>query len=677
MLLYAVGDRMYRPAWFADEYTDGPEYYHNPSPNYVGSSGFDYRHPVPRALIQEYLEEAARIHATKPYTFIYKGPWEAHPYRGTSIDVPGHRTTAFQEHGFSDIAVAAFRAYLENKYGSIDALNLAWGTNYTDFEDIEPPDPLIRAFVVTKDERNQDVYTVFYPNKRLPGAPTTGLTYEFERCRKDLYADYLADCYQAIKRGDPTRPVASSTSGGIMSEILVNSLDDLQMPERCVDMWGKHPSGGYGWIDSPYMYGMNRYFNKTLVALEYYGWAQEEIGDDFWPTFKLAPGTTAQRVYNSGRRDTWHEISWDRRMLLFYWTQKTVQLPEGFRTQTAPLVRPWAGLFPVTKRRTTRLNDIFFNVPIVAPTIGVVHPGISIINGYPYNSCMKVTRDIFDRLLARQYHFGVVPEKFIVNGRDNLDNYDIVILPYAQYFEDDFGELLLNWVARGGTLISAGPFGLYNKYGFTIAEGAAEVFPDVTFSYPTPQGRDISWQWEARRGNVSIRDSYLAAQHGRGQVLLALDGRGFQRAGQVAAEAHVGIELDAKIVGQSTDSQAPVRQDDRSRPGHVEPDAQLTPAARAFYEALAAGTQRKARVTEGNIEMVLRQGRPGEPLYMSLLNWDYTAPQTTEVVVEGEYRNVSDLSIDGGFPVPVTVEKKQTRFSISFGPGEGLMLRLQ
>ena len=75
--------------------------------------------------------------------------------------------------------------------------------------------------------------------------------------------------------------------------------------------------------------------------------------------------------------------------------------------------------------------------------------------------------------------------------------------------------------------------------------------------------------------------------------------------------------------------------------------------------------------------MVLRQGKPGGPLYMSLLNWDYTAPQTTEVVVEGEYRNVSDLSIDGGFPVPVTVEKKQTRFSISFGPGEGLMLRLQ
>ncbi len=676
VLLYAVGDSMYRPAWFADEYDDNPEYYFVPSKSYVGSTGFDYRHPVPRRLIQEYLEAAARIHATKPYTFIYKGPWEAHPYRGFSVDVPGHRTTAFQEHGFSDIAVEAFRRYLEDKYGAIDALNRAWRSSYEDFASIEPPDPLISAFIITKDERNQDVYTIFYPNKRLPGAPTTGLTYEFERCRKDLYADYLEDCYRAIRRGDPMRPLASSTSGSIMGEILINSLDDLQMAERCVDMWGKHPSGGYGWPDSPYMYGLNRYFNKTLVALEYYGWAQEEIGDDFWPTFVLAPGALSQRVYDAGRRDTWHEYSWDRRMLLFYWTQKTVQLPKGFRPSTAPLVRSWSGLFPVTKRRTMRLNDIFMHVPIVAPTIGVVHPGVSIINGYPYNSCMKTTRDIFDRLLSRQYHFGVVPEKFIVNGRDTLDNYDVIILPSAQYFEDGFGELLLAWVERGGTLITAGPFGLYSKYGHAIEAGAAEIFPDIRFSYPTPQGREVSWQWEARKNGELIEDTYLAADHGRGRILVAIDGRGFQRAGQVAAEPHVGIEIGAEITGESAEETTATRKNDRVRPGTVESPEDFTPPVRAFYDALEAGTRRKAWVTEGNIEMVLRRSSPDDPLFMSLLNWNFGAPQTTEVTVEGEYRDVVDLSIEGGFPVPVTVVDGRTTFRITFGAGEGLMLRL-
>ena len=56
VLKYAIGDGMYRPYWFADEYGEDPDYYFNPS--YAGSEsgGFDYRHPVPRAMILEYLE---------------------------------------------------------------------------------------------------------------------------------------------------------------------------------------------------------------------------------------------------------------------------------------------------------------------------------------------------------------------------------------------------------------------------------------------------------------------------------------------------------------------------------------------------------------------------------------------------------------------------------------------
>ena len=677
VFLYAVGDNMYRPEWFAEEYNDNPEYYFRNHETAVGSHGFDYRHPVPRALIVQYLEEAARINGQKPYTFIYKGPWEAHPYTGWSVNIPGKRTTAFKEHGFSSVAVQAFRDYLKGKFTSINLLNAAWKTSYSDFSDVEPPDPLIRAFVITKDERNQDVYSAFFPNKRLPSLPSTGLTYEFERCRKDLYADYLAECYQAIKRGDPTRPLASSTSGGIMDEILINSLDDLQMPQRCVDMWGKHPSGGYGWCDSPYMYGLNRYFNKTLVALEYYGWAQEVIGDDFWPTFKLAKGAQPQDVYHAGRRDTWHEFSWDRRMLLFYWAQKIVELPEGFRAETSPLARSWSNFFAVVKNRTSRINDILFNVPIVEPRIGVLHPGVSIINAYPPNACSKITRDIFDRLLAKQYHAGIVPEKFIVNGRDKLDHYEVIILPYMQYFEDGFGEKLLEWVNRGGTLISAGPFGLYSKYGFDIEYGAAAGFSDVKFSYPPPEEFVLSWQWEGERNGKKITKSYLTASHGQGHILMTLDGRGFGRRDTTSAEAHVGIEIGAEIKGTSADNQEQKKQDDRTRPLKLESKDQLAPAVVAFYELLQDATRRKASVTQGNVEMVLRQKNSSLPWYVSLLNWDYTAGLETEVVVRGEYNNVTDLSIEGGFPIPVTIKNGMTHFNILFGPGEGLMLEMK
>ncbi len=677
IFLYAVGDNMYRPEWFADVYGENPDYYFVAGGGYIGTGGFDYRHPLPRKLIMQYLEEAARINGQEPYTFIYKGPWEAHPYRGTSVDVPGKRTAAFQEHGFSKVAVKAFRGYLQAKHGTIANLNRAWRSNYGSFGAIQPPAPLIRAFIVTRDDRGQDVYSMFLPNKRLPGAATTALTYEFERCRKDLYADYLADCRAAIKRGDPKHPLASSTSGGIMGEILINSLDDLLMPERCVDMWGKHPSGGYGWADSPYMYGLNRYFNKTLVALEYYGWAQEEIGENFWPTFKAAPGATVETVFNAGRRDVWHEYSWDRRMLLFYWTQKIVQMRNGLNEINSPLLREWSGLIAATKRRVIEVNDILINVPIIKPRIAVVHPGVSIINAYPTNACAKVTRDILDRLLAKQYHFGIVPEAFILNGRDRLENYDVVILPYAQYFKDGFDQRLTDWVRDGGSLIAAGPFGLYNQYGAELEHGAAAVFAGTAFVYPPPDDYELSWEWQARRNGESVARDYFANNFGAGKVLMTLDGRGFGRRGTASAEAHVGTEIGAEISGTGADSGTTKKRDDRGRALKLDNDEELPPAVRKLYRLLDMSTARRAHVASGNVEMVLRQKDEAGPLYVSLLNWDYTAALSTEVVVRGEYATVTDLSIDGGFPVPAAVANGNTRLPIVLGPGEGLMLRLQ
>ena len=674
VLLYAVGDMMHNPPWFKKACGDDLDYYFQPTASYKGSTGLEYRHPVVRKMILEYLEEAARINGQKPYTFVYKGPWEAHPYCGVGVSVPGKRVWAAQEHGFSKYAIKAFRAYLKKKFRGIARLNRAWQSSYKGFGDIQPPEKLILAFIITKDRRGQDLYSPFLPNQRLRATP---LTYEFERCRKDLYADYLADCYKAIKRGDPKHPLASSTSGSIMNEGLIRSIDDIQMAERCVDMWGKHPSGGNGWSDSPYQWGLNRYFNKTLVSLEYYGWGQQEIGEDFWPTFKLAGGATTEGVYNSGRRDVWHDLSWNRRMLLFYWTQKLVEMRSGVREANSPLVRLWAGLIPVVKRRTARINDILFDVPVIKPRIAVLHPGVSIINAYPTDSCMKVAEDVFDRLIARQHHFGVVPEQFIVNGRDSLDNYDVVILPYVQYFDDGFGQKLLAWVRRGGTLVSAGPFGLHNKYGFDIKQGAAAVFTGIRFAYPTPQKYRLSWKWKASRGGKRLSESYLAKTYGRGSVLLALDGRAFIRSGSLAT-GHEGLEIGGEVRGSATKAQEDQGATGRTvRPSGPETDKGLSPALLAFYAAIDRATQRKAWVTRGNVEMVVRQKDPRKPVYVSLLNWDYQTALETEVVVRGEYRNITDLSISGGFPISAAVRDGLTKFPITLGPGEGMMLKLQ
>ena len=659
VLKYAVGDSMYRPSWFETKYGENADYYFRPS-GYIGSGGFDYRHVTPRNMILTYLEGAAAFHRQRPFTFIYKGPWEAHPYYLPA----GLR---FEEHGHSVPAVQAFRTYLWTQYGSISALNAAWGSSYANFDAINPPSAVSSAFYTAPDENGQTAYFPYFPVKRLPATP---LTYYFEKCRKDLYSDYFADCRSAIKAGDPCHPVASSNSGGIMNEGLIRSHDDLQMPDDGVDMWGKHPSGGYGWADSPYMYGLNRYFNKTLVSLEYYGYGQEEFGDDWWGTWQPPSGVTLENIYNSSRRDAWHEYSWNRRMLLFYWPTKLVEIrlppggelwTDGLRPDTAPLLRPWSGFVAAVKRRVTNLNDIIMNVPIIEPNIGVIHSGVSIINAYPTDSASKVSEDIFDRLLAKQYHFNVVAEEYVVNDAcdahyDTLDNYEVIILPYAQYFDDGFAAKLLNWVNNGGTLISIGPFGLYDKLGFSISNGAALVYPGTTFSYTDPD-YPLSWVWQASGGSV-FTNGYRVDTYGSGTVMTTLDGRALYR-------PEIGIRAGTKRTTRPPASDI------------VDPGG-YSAAQQAFYDTLAAATQRKAWVTSGNVEMVIRQQANGQgPLYISLLNWDYKNSLDSSVVVNGEYGKITDLSITDGFAVPAVVNSGQTTFSLKLGPGEGLMFKLE
>jgi hypothetical protein len=661
VMLYATGAGMYRPTWFADVYGEDPDYYFRPE--YQGGGGFDYRHPVPRAMILEYLEGAAREAAKNPWQLAYKGPWEAHPY-----DVPG--SFIFREFGHSVPAIAALRNYLQNKYNTISALNAAWQQSppYASFDDIEPPEALMSGFYQNYDERGHGVHFPYWPVKRLKATP---LTYEFERCRKDLYAEYFSDCYQALKRGDPNRPVASSNSGGIMNESQINSLDDLLMPDQCVDWWGKHPSGGIGWEDSPYLYGLNHYFNKTLVSLEYYGYGFQEFFPIYGPVI-LAEGATSNSVYNAMRRDVWHEYSWDRRVLLFYWPPKLVELwlppggnwlDGGINPWTAPMLQPWAGTIPVVKRRLTSLNDILINVPIIKPKIGILHAGVSIINAYPTDSVREITSDIFDRLISKQYHFDVVAEEYLVSDpcdpgvhHDTLDRYNVIILPYVQYFDDGFAAKLLSWVNNGGTLIALGPFGLYDKLGFDLSDGANLVYPGTTFSYTDPD-YPLSWVWQAS-GSPPFTNGYRLDSYGGGTIMTTLDGRALYR-------PVVGIGAGTKRTSRPPASDI------------VDPGG-YSAAQQAFYNTLAAATDRKAWVTSGNVEMVIRQEASGQgPLYLSLLNWDYHNALVTSVIVDGEYSIVSDLSVVGGVPVPVTINAGQTTIPMQLGPGEGLMLELQ
>ncbi|MCK5851252.1 MAG: hypothetical protein KAH23_10080, partial [Kiritimatiellae bacterium] len=326
---------------------------------------------------------------------------------------------------------------------------------------------------------------------------------------------------------------------------------------------------------------------------------------------------------------------------------------------------------------------------------GLLHPGVSIINAYPADSCGNyVGADIMERLLFKQYNFGIVPEKFILNGRDSLENYEVMILPYVQYFDDGWGGELLSWVKRGGTLISLAPFGLFDKYGFAIEDGSKKVFPQTKFAIETPEKNTLSWQWHMTRDGKVVDKEYILKDYGKGIVLTILNGRALMRTEDEVAQGHESAEwglaeknvaaghnskewgLEANDAKANKDKKAPPTwRTVRPRGSNV--DVSLTAAQKVFYDVLAKSTKRKAYTKSGNIEMIVYQKEPDEPLYLSLLNWDSYHSHEPRMVVRGQYNNITDLSVADGFPIPAEIKDGVTTFPIILGPGEGLLLKLE
>ena len=262
-----------------------------------------------------------------------------------------------------------------------------------------------------------------------------------------------------------------------------------------------------------------------------------------------------------------------------------------------------------------------------------------------------------------QYQFDLVAEEYVVSApghphHNTLDRYDVLILPYTQYFDDGFADKLLTWVSNGGTLISIGPFGLRDKLGFVSSNAASLVYPGMNFGF-TAVSSPLSWLWTATGGAPPVSNgTYDLRSYGSGTILMTLDGRALFRPA-------VGVEAGTLRTKRSMISDI------------VDPGG-YSPAQQAFYNQLTAAVQRKAWVTSGNIEMVIRQDASGTgPLYVSVLNWDYKNGLDTTCMVDGEYSRITDLSLRGSFPIPVTINADQTSFQLKFGPGEGFMLKLQ
>ena len=609
----AVGGNCYCEApWFVKNRDEpitrlsAPEQY-----NGMWMWALDFYHPLVRDMLKSYLTRIGKRYVDDPRVAMYTTAWEAR------LCESGGTWGKWTSGGRTPAANEAFREYLRDEFGSITHLNEAWGSEYETFDAIEPP---------------VDVHNGPQPGRgELVAALTSGacpaLYYEYNRFLADSYADYLAWCYRYLKEADPNTPVSVSPSHGLLDGYLCNARDSFLWAEKACDLYG---SETHSPMEEVFHYSIQRLLNRTTGILEYI-WN----GPENWSN----PSEDVTRA--AAQRNLWQMVGFGRSFIGLFGPQDTyggssynnmLVYESGYH-----LLRSSAGVLGAMKRRLRSMEDVWFGAPVIEPKIAMLKPSTSQICAWPWEIVTTVSQNLHSVLHGSNYHYAFVPEEYVLDGRDSLDRYTVLVLPYATHFPPGLTERILPWVEGGGTLVISGIAGGFTQYGQRDGALMKALFGD--FSYATwfidGVGGDHKWQLGIEKLRPRVRDlgsnvaEILLAEYGKGKALL-------------------------------------VARHDDLRPGGE--------AVSMMRELLDAAARRIAWFEGGEVSMVLRQGKTR--VHLVLVNPSSSKAVTGEVQLRVPCRSAVDRGIEGGFPIPLQQHIGTRSFPLTLGPGVGTVVEL-
>ena len=187
----------YRPKWLFERYPDAHMKRHDGSVGEGGWHPFCLDHPGVRELMQGFLEKTVSAIKDHPALLTYCLWNEPHLY--------GHVC-------YSDFTVGKFRTHLTTKYGSIDALNAAWGTQYAAFENVEAPANRDESYWIVRADYSEALQN---GQQVQPPASWEGLSAnpvawnDWARFRESNYAEFFKWQTQIIRRVDADHPITT------------------------------------------------------------------------------------------------------------------------------------------------------------------------------------------------------------------------------------------------------------------------------------------------------------------------------------------------------------------------------------------------------------------------------------------------------------------------------------
>ncbi len=535
--------------------------------------------------------------------------------------------------GYSVSARQAFRDYLQQKYLDVADLNEKWGTDYASFEDIAVPRP---------------------PGEVLR-TEASGLTYEFEKFRRKAFADWWQLTAAALRRGDP-RARLWLDGWGRYDYTLSKGNDQLAMFDAA-DIGSVHTGSMGQDTQRTWEASLSRYSGTPIADGEINIYGPHYNG---FATLDELRAAAEQHVL----MQTWYGV----RAFMFWGSQLAMYDVYSYggpclydRDRGGPLATSGFALRTVRKK-CDRYDDIVKNTEILRPEVAILYSSTSMINSWPYNEVEHETYPIHSWLYHSDYGYWSVHEDAIVDGREDLHHFRAIIVPWAIWLQPEAARLLLDYVTKGGVLISSGPVGAFDQYGRplnTILQAAlGEV--EVEFAAHERLGENRlsaqsikllrklgdemtthfgGWVWSIKR---------LQRDPGQNAVLTLADGT------PVVYEAEVGA-------GKVIIATVPLGKNQMRR---------------FVLNEIAQHVRPLVRKTHDDGFHILPRIDAHSNLFLGVFNQSVSETVTDTLLVDGHYRQGLDLSLSGDWPVPVARVGDRTSITLTLEPGEGTVLAL-
>jgi len=499
--------------------------------------------------------------------------------------------------GYSEHGRASFAQYLAGKYEGVGSLNKALGTSYSDFGKVKPP-------------RGDS-----YLDK---GAPVS-LTYEFERFRKESLVQYMKTMISELKKADTNQNhVISSQFTGWLNDAhhpKYSARDFLKLSSLDWDLYGVHCAGDgkYPAITLLYHYCINRYAKKIYWNDEFW-WDYREGADH-----KEADESVLRAV---AERNMWRHIAYGVKGFNIFpglYSSKRGGLLTGNKS-----MRYSAGVFPVVMDKINKYSDIFLGGHILNQEIAILQPSTTLdITGGEFVAGRN-TMKISDWMLSEHLIPFYVPEECIIDGREDLSGFRVLISPYAPFVPKPLLGRIDSWVKGGGIFLVVGPFGEYNEYGVR-----QETF------VKTPSDK-------------SNAEKILSRKHGKGKITVF--------PGKLTHAVYM------KVI-------RPQLEEFRKVGCDVEPETlQIRAGKRRF-------TGERDFYAGNDIDLIPWKDRKANT-YLFVINLSPARELEPTVRVKGRFSKVIDLGVDDGFPVPTFHRNGFTVFSTALKPGQGVIFGL-